>query len=142
MQRISLLFVFTLCSYISFSQTLYKPRDVKKAFEKGTRSADGKPGSKYWQNKGRYTINITALPPDRVVRGNEQISYINNSPDTLSYIFLKLFLNIHKPGAPRNGGALADYLTSGVQIDQFAVNGTKVPWRQSPYAYTSVPVRL
>src|SRR6218665_68833 len=142
MQRISLLFVFTLCSYISFSQTLYKPRDVKKAFEKGTRSADGKPGSKYWQNKGRYTINITALPPDRVVRGNEQISYINNSPDTLSYIFLKLFLNIHKPGAPRNGGASADYLTSGVQIDQFAVNGTKVPWRQSPYAYTSVPVRL
>lgn len=142
MQRISLLLILSLCSFVSFSQNLYKPRDVKKAFDKGTRSADGKPGSKYWQNKGRYTINITALPPDRVVRGNEQISYVNNSPDTLRYIFLKLFLNIHKPGALRNGGALPDYITSGVEIDQFAVNGTKVPWRQSPYAYTSVPVRL
>ncbi|PZR28638.1 MAG: aminopeptidase [Citrobacter freundii] len=142
MQRIFLLLVLIVCSLASFSQSLYKPRDVKNAFEKGTRSADGKPGSKYWQNKGRYTINITALPPDRTVRGNEQISYVNNSPDTLRYIFLKLFLNIHKPGAPRNGGALPDYITPGVEIDQFAVNGTKVPWRQSPYAYTSVPVRL
>jgi hypothetical protein len=36
---------------------------------------------------------------------------------------IKLFLDIHKPGAPRNGGARADYLTSGLHIDAFAVNG-------------------
>lgn len=140
--RFSLLTLFAFVSFFSYSQKLYKPRDVQKAFDKGTRSPDGKPGAKYWQNKARYTINVTAMPPDRTIKGSEQISYINNSPDTLRVVFIKLFLNIHKPGAPRNGGALPDYLTSGVQIDQFAVNGEIRPWRQSPYTYTSVGVRL
>ncbi|MGN6295052.1 MAG: M1 family metallopeptidase [Chitinophagaceae bacterium] len=140
--RFSLLILFAFVSFFSYSQKLYKPRDVQKAFDKGTRSPDGKPGAKYWQNKARYTINVTAMPPDRTIKGSEQISYINNSPDTLRVVFIKLFLNIHKPGAPRNGGALPDYLTSGVQIDQFAINGETRPWRQSPYAYTSVGVRL
>lgn len=142
MQRSLLLLTFISCSLYSFSQQLYKPRDVQRAFDKNTRSSDGKPGKNYWQNKARYNINITALPPDRTIRGSEQISYINNSPDTLRVIYVKLFLNIHKPGAPRNGGALPDYITSGVQIDGFAVNGEKRPWRQSPYAYTSVGIRL
>jgi len=140
--RFSLLTLFAFVSFFSYSQKLYKPRDVQKAFDKGTRSPDGKPGAKYWQNKARYMINVTAMPPDRTIKGSEQISYINNSPDTLRVVFIKLFLNIHKPGAPRNGGALPDYLTSGVQIDQFAVNGETRPWRQSPYTYTSVGVRL
>ncbi|HEX2848849.1 MAG TPA: M1 family metallopeptidase [Chitinophagaceae bacterium] len=140
--RFFLLILFASVSFFSYSQKLYKPRDVQKAFDKGTRSPDGKPGARYWQNKARYTINVTAMPPDRTIKGSEQISYINNSPDTLRVVFIKLFLNIHKPGAPRNGGALPDYLTSGVQIDQFAINGEARPWRQSPYAYTSVGVRL
>lgn len=140
--RFFLLISFAFISSFSFSQKLYKPRDVQKAFDKGTRSPDGKPAASYWQNKARYTINITAMPPDRTIKGTEQISYINNSPDTLRGVYIKLLLNIHKPGAPRNGGALPDYLTSGVQIDQFSVNGEKRPWQQSPYAYTSVGVRL
>ena len=76
------------------------PRDVKAAFAKGTRSPDGRPGPAYWQNRGRYNIAITALPPDRTIRGDEQITYFNNSPDTLRNPVIKLFINIHKPGAP------------------------------------------
>jgi len=87
------------------SQNLYVPRDVKQAYKNGTRSMDGTPGKKYWQNKGRYDITITAMPPDRNIRGTETITYFNNSPDTLKYLMIKLFLNIHKPGAPRDGGA-------------------------------------
>lgn len=140
--RIVLLICFACISSFSFSQKLYKPRDVQKAFDKGTRSPDGKPTASYWQNKARYTINITAMPPDRTIKGTEQISYINNSPDTLRGVYIKLLLNIHKPGAPRNGGAVPDYLTSGIQIDQFSVNGEKRPWQQNPYTFTSVGVRL
>jgi hypothetical protein len=68
-------------------------------------------------------MTMKVMPPDRTVRGSERITYMNNSPDTLNALVIKLFLNIHKPGAPRNGGASADYLTSGVHIDSFAVNG-------------------
>jgi hypothetical protein len=86
-------------------QSLYMPRTVKEAIRKGTRSLDGRPGPNYWENHGRYSIALTVAPPDRTIRGAEQISYSNNSPDTLRSLVIKLFVNIHKPGAPRAGGA-------------------------------------
>ena len=113
------------------AQQLYRPRAIKQAFNKGTRSPDGRPGPKYWQNHGRYSITVTALPPDRTVRGTERIVYYNNSPDTLKSLNFKLFLNIHKPGAPRNGGADSLYLTPGVTVNSFTVNGQSVPWRNT-----------
>ncbi|MGH7621452.1 MAG: hypothetical protein ACREMU_03855, partial [Gemmatimonadaceae bacterium] len=70
---------------------LYTPRQVKLAYEHGTRALDGKPGPNYWQNHGRYTITVTAAPPDRVVTGSEQITYANESPDTLTRLVFKLF---------------------------------------------------
>jgi len=124
------------------SQPLYMPRAVKQAFAKGTRSIDGRPGAKYWQNHGRYSITVTAAPPDRTIRGTEQIVYTNNSPDTLRRLVFKLFINIHRPGAPRDGGASDDYLTSGVHIDAFAVNGAATPWRDDPRYFTWRPVTL
>lgn len=110
------------------AQSLYIPRDVKKAFANQTRSMDGRPGKNYWQNKGVYQISITALPPDRTVRGSETITYFNHSPDTITAPVLKLILNIHKPGSGRLGDASEDYLTSGVHIDKFEVNGKTSKW--------------
>ncbi len=126
-----------------FAQTaLYMPRDVKQAYKKGTRSMDGRPGKNYWQNKAVYTINITAMPPDRNVKGSEQITYTNNSNDTLRNPVIKLFLNIHKPGAPRDGGAQKDYLTSGVHIDAISVNGQPAKWQENNFLFTWQPFRL
>jgi hypothetical protein len=131
-----------ICYQAVNSQDLYMSRDIQKAFSKGTRSPDGKPGKNYWQNRGRYNITVTAMPPDRTVRGTETITYFNNSPDTLRNLSIKLLLNIHKPGAPRNGGASPDYLTSGVHIDKFMVNGEVKPFRDDPFVFTNVGVRL
>lgn len=139
------IFLITLICFMLTTvsgQDLYMPRDVAQAFRKGTRSPDGKPGKNYWQNHGRYDITITAMPPDRTIKGTEKITYFNNSPDTLVTPSIKLFLNIHKGGAPRNGGALDDYLTSGMHIDRFTVDGQERPWRPNPYQFTSVSVRL
>jgi hypothetical protein len=118
------------------------PRNVKAAFRKGTRSPDGRPGPAYWQNRGRYNIAITALPPDRTIRGSEQIVYMNNSPDTLRNPVIKLFINIHKPGAPRVGGASPEYLTSGVRIDSLAVNGVATAWECNANCFTWQRIRL
>ncbi|MEP6778813.1 MAG: M1 family metallopeptidase [Gemmatimonadaceae bacterium] len=120
---------------------LYMPRAVTKAYAKSTRSPDGKPGKNYWQNHGRYAITLTAAPPNRTVTGSEAITYFNNSPDTLSSIVVKLFLNIHKPGAPRQAGASEDYLTSGIHIDSFSANGQKQSWSDVG-AFTFRRVRL
>ncbi|HET6996871.1 MAG TPA: M1 family peptidase, partial [Chitinophagaceae bacterium] len=124
------------------AQDLFTPRDIQAAYKKGTRSVDGKPGKNYWQNHGRYTITITAMPPARTIKGTETITYFNNSPDTIRNPNIKLLLNIHKPGAPRNGGASPDYLTSGVHVDKFTVNGQTRQFRSDPNVFTNVGVGL
>ncbi|MEO9018975.1 MAG: M1 family metallopeptidase [Gemmatimonadaceae bacterium] len=124
------------------AESLYMPRAVKQAFVKGTRSADGRPGPNYWQNRARYSIALTVMPPDRAIHGTEQITYVNNSPDTLPGLVIKLFLNIHKPGAPRAGGADAAYLNSGTHIDAFTVNGQSTPWTSDTHTFTWKRVRL
>ncbi|MVN75292.1 M1 family peptidase [Hymenobacter sp. HMF4947] len=111
--------------------SLYLPRDITRAFNKQTRSPDGRPGPHYWQNTARYDITVQALPPARDIRGREQITYFNNSPDTLKSLVIRLIQNIHKPGAARDGDASPDYLTSGVQVDSFAVAGKGQPFNSS-----------
>jgi hypothetical protein len=139
-----LVFLCTLSSFvfIANAQQLYKPRDVQRAFQKGTRANDGRPGKNYWQNRARYNIIVSAAPPNRIISGVEEITYINNSPDTLRGLLFKLICNIHKPGAPRLGGASEDYLTSGVHVDSFAVNGKKARWNDNPNSFVNVQVRL
>lgn len=122
------LLLITVSIGVVQAQTLYMPRNVKKAYQKGTRSMDGKPGPKYWQNSARYTISLTATPPDRTIRGTQEISYVNNSPDTLKNLVFKLLLNSHKPGAGRQGAVSANYLTSGVHVDRYTENSTAKIW--------------
>ncbi|HYK44111.1 MAG TPA: M1 family metallopeptidase [Parafilimonas sp.] len=136
MHRLLFIFIAITWWHISIAQGLYMPRDIKQAYKKGTRSFDGNPGKNYWQNRARYDITITAMPPDRNIKGKETITYFNNSPDTLLNPVIKLFLNIHKPGAPRNYGATADYLTTGVEIDALTVDGDKFNSPSNPGIFT------
>jgi len=121
---------------------LYTPRAVARAYREGTRAVDGRPGPNYWQNHGRYTIAIHVAPPARTLTGTEQITYFNDSPDTLRTLVFRLIANIHKPGAPRAFPAGDDYLTSGVHVDSFTVNGAPRPWGDDAQIYTLHGVRL
>ena len=98
MKRISFLLIFIAPQFSVYAQNLYWPRDLKKTYKNETRSNDGWPGQKYWQNTGHYNITLTTMPPDRNIKGSEKISYINNSPDTLNILVFKFIQNIHKPG--------------------------------------------
>jgi len=142
MFRCILIVLFTLTVSATPAQQLFMPRDVRSALERGTRSPDGLPGPHYWQNHARYDITLMAMPPDRTIRGMEHIVYVNNSPDTLRSLTFKLLLNVHKPGAPRNYGAAADYLTSGIHIDRFAIDGQPAPFPPDDALFTNAVVRL
>ncbi|HEV8515814.1 MAG TPA: M1 family metallopeptidase [Cyclobacteriaceae bacterium] len=142
MKQLLLFFSLSLVIFSLSAQELYMPRDIKEAYRKGTRSLDGKPGKNYWQNHGSYNITVTALPPDRNVKGEESITYFNNSPDSIRNPVIKLFLNIHKPGAPRNFGATEDYLTSGMKIDEVTFNGAPYVWKENPNRFTWYPMPL
>ena len=113
------------------AQQLYTPYNIAQAYKNGTRSMDGKPGKNYWQNTADYKINVKVSPPNRTVTGTETIVYTNNSPEAIKNLVIKLILNIHKPGAARQGAAATDYLSTGIIIDKFTENGTEKKLRDA-----------
>ncbi len=63
------------------------------------RTSDGCPGTQYWQNAASYTINVTLDPETHRVSGSETITYTNNSPHELEYLWVQLDQNLFKPGS-------------------------------------------
>jgi hypothetical protein len=66
------------------------------------RSASGRPGPKYWQQRADYSIRATLDPARNEVRGRETIHYANRSPDPLPYLWLFLEQNICAPASITN----------------------------------------
>jgi hypothetical protein len=61
------------------------------------RTASGAPGAAYWQQRADYTIRASLDENRRMLTGSETITYHNNSPDALSYLWVQLDQNIYKP---------------------------------------------
>ncbi|RYE05633.1 MAG: M1 family peptidase, partial [Sphingobacteriales bacterium] len=59
------------------------------------RTASGAPGPKYWQQRADYVITAELDEDNRRLFGKETITYTNNSPDELSYLWLQLDENQH-----------------------------------------------
>ncbi|MET0981734.1 MAG: M1 family metallopeptidase, partial [Telluria sp.] len=71
------------------------------------RTASGAPGHAYWQQRADYTIRATLDEAGRAIRGAETITYHNNSPDTLNYLWLQLDQNIYRPNSDARMSATA-----------------------------------
>ena len=54
------------------------------------RTSSGLPGSDYWQQQADYEIHVTLDETERHITGHETIRYVNNSPDTLHYLWMQL----------------------------------------------------
>lgn len=61
------------------------------------RTASGAPGHQYWQQRADYDIQATLDEKNLVLYGKERITYTNNSPDALAYLWLQLDENQHDP---------------------------------------------
>ncbi|NHZ60741.1 M1 family metallopeptidase [Massilia genomosp. 1] len=61
------------------------------------RNAAGAPGHAYWQQRADYTIRARLDENKRSISASETVTYHNNSPDTLSYLWVQLDQNIFKP---------------------------------------------
>ncbi|HWD89531.1 MAG TPA: M1 family metallopeptidase [Mucilaginibacter sp.] len=136
----SLLFSAFLCLGLlqAGAQTLTMPPEIQKAYDNGTRSMSGKPGKNYWENHGHYHIAITVAPPGNLIKGTEQITYFNNSPDELKSLNMKLIVNVHR--AAGRGGA-AD-TSAGIKVDEITINGAKAAWDNNEAITTNYMVNL
>lgn len=63
------------------------------------RRQNGAPGREYWQQRADYSISVTLDTTARRLQGSVTIRYGNNSPDTLSSLWLQLDQNLFRPGS-------------------------------------------
>jgi hypothetical protein len=66
------------------------------------RTASGAPGHEYWQQRADYDIEISLDDDNQRIYGKETITYYNNSPDILNYIWLQLDQNIRAKNSLRS----------------------------------------
>src|SRR5688500_19414050 len=59
------------------------------------RTASGAPGPKYWQQRCDYDIKCELDEANLKLTGSETVTYFNNSPNTLTYLWLQMDENQH-----------------------------------------------
>ncbi|MGY3212211.1 M1 family metallopeptidase [Mucilaginibacter sp. HD30] len=124
--RISFIAAFSLAASFCYAQpaanTEYNHQElfgpINWPVPGETRTASGKPSDRYWQNRADYQIRATLYEGQRdtTITGETTISYTNNSPDELEYLWLQLDQNLFRPDS--RGAA-----TTPVTGDRFDVKG-------------------
>jgi hypothetical protein len=99
------------------------------------RTASGAPGPDYWQQRVDYRIDARLDPIERRLTGSEQITYHNNSPDALDYLWVHLEQNILRKdsigslvGGGDAVGGPSDH-TEGVILSRVAAAGAPLPYK-------------
>ncbi len=100
------------------------------------RTASGAPGPKYWQQRCDYDITCELDEPNRRLIGKETVTYYNNSPDVLTYLWLQLDENQHSSknnSGYQSGSAMPSSITeaelsrlAGIRDREGGDNITKV----------------
>src|SRR6201996_8636585 len=60
------------------------------------RAADGQPGPKYWQNRADYQLAATLNDQTNEITGSEILTYTNNSPQKLDFLWMNLEQNLFR----------------------------------------------
>ncbi|ELR68126.1 Zn-dependent aminopeptidase [Fulvivirga imtechensis AK7] len=99
MKKYSILVLFALL----LSTVVFAQNDWEQKFEQlgqqlptpnSYRTGSGAPGVNYWQQQADYKINVSIDDKTQVLTGSETITYYNNSPDILKYLWVQLDQNV------------------------------------------------
>lgn len=93
--KYSLLSLSLVLSSIAFSQAKFAQLDQELPTANSYRTASGAPGHAYYQQKADYKMNLVLDDAKQRLDGFETITYTNNSPDKLDYLWLQLDQNIY-----------------------------------------------
>lgn len=112
-----------------------------------TRSPLGMPGPAYWQNRADYDIYATLDTLHHKITGKVTISYTNNSPYPLDYLWLQLGQNKFQAGSRGTqvntaGSRHEGNITQGFEIGSVVCNGPGAMARSVPAAYTITDTRM
>jgi hypothetical protein len=98
------------------------PDYFREGLAAGTRSADGRPGAWYWQQRVNYRIDAELDPATAILQGQEEIVYHNNSPDTLASMVFHLYQNLFSEGVERTRRVP---VTGGMTLERVVVGAVE-----------------
>jgi hypothetical protein len=81
------------------------------------RTQAGKPGKSYWQQRADYQIKVSLDTTKHLITGTERITYFNNSPDVLTFLWVQVDQNIDNKEFSRasaSQGALPEQINPAV----------------------------
>jgi Peptidase family M1 domain len=115
-------------SSICVGQTRYDPHALfapgfYNDMHSATRSANGAPSASYWQNRADYQLSVVLDTVLDNIRGTDVIHYTNNSPDSLTSLWLYLEQQTYRPDARSNfyTGFTPDKHTQGFQLESVKI---------------------
>ncbi|MFN5459723.1 MAG: M1 family metallopeptidase, partial [Bacteroidota bacterium] len=97
MKKLILLFIFPIALISQhYNNNKFHQIDELLPTPNNYRNAAGGPGHEYWQQQVDYTINVKLDEtwPNPSLTGSEKITYYNNSPDALNYLWIQMDQNI------------------------------------------------
>ncbi len=115
------------------------------------RTGSGAPGPRYWQNRSDYQINVALDDQQNTITGEVTITYKNNSPESLAYLWLQLDQNAFSDTSraskttPVSGGRFGNLgFAGGLTITSVSVEQGKGKFSTTPYtvADTRMQIRL
>jgi hypothetical protein len=115
------------------------PEQFAAAVGRGTRTTSGRPGAAYWQNRASYRLTARLDTDARRLDGSAEITYRNNSPDTLHNLHIEFAQNLHAPGVIRFEEA---EVTGGVELRRVAVDGQTLSDAGTGARYAEFGTRL
>src|ERR1043165_4919890 len=98
----NLLSVFLILFQLSAFCQLYSDKGPENNFQSKQNPLywkNRKPFEGYWQQDVHYKIKATIDETTDIITGSEQLTYFNNSPDTLYYVYFHLYQNAFQPGS-------------------------------------------
>jgi hypothetical protein len=126
MKKFIFILTFLLFILVTNAQPLFTVTNIQNTYKKETRTATGKPGKNYWQNRANYNIKVNFDPGTQLLEGKETIHYFNNSPDTLKEIIVRLYPDLYKKGVERLSKIAEKDLNNGVQIESFKIGSESI----------------
>lgn len=85
---------FSLFGQDNFDGRRFEQMETLLPTPNSYRTGSGSPGHEYWQQKADYVIDVELDDDNQTISGYEEITYTNNSPDQLLYLWLQLDQNI------------------------------------------------
>ncbi len=92
------------------------------------RTASGAPGPAYYQQKADYKMNLELDDKNKKLFGSETITYHNNAPESLEYLWVQLDQNIERPDS-KTPLAESESLNKSITTDGFAKKFMEKPFQ-------------